>query len=58
MRMDFPSGGEDCRKKDEMLGTPIFRIDLQDEGLPRIRVSWPTPHNSPLTLVLLEDQRS
>src|SRR5712691_480459 len=55
---DFLSGREVCRKKDQMRGTAILRVNLQDEGLSRVRVSRPSPHNPPLAFILLEDEGS
>src|SRR5947209_3589704 len=55
---DFLSGREVCRKKDQMRGTAVLRVNLQDEGLSRVRVSRPAPHNSPLAFILLEDEGS
>src|SRR2546426_3584012 len=55
---DFLARREVCRKKDEMRETAILRVNLQDEGLSRVRVSRPSPHNSPLAFILLEDKGS
>src|SRR6266849_1145082 len=41
-----------------MRGTAILRVNLQDEGLSRVRVSRPPPHNSPLAFILLQDEGS
>src|SRR2546426_11522791 len=41
-----------------MRGTAVLRVNLQDEGLSRVRVSRPPPHNSPLAFILLEDEGS
>src|SRR5713226_4885375 len=55
---DFLSRREVCRKKDQMRGTAVLPVNLQDEGLSRVRVSGPPPHNSPLAFILLEDEGS
>src|SRR5713101_7008641 len=55
---DFLSRREVCRKKDQMRGTAVLRVNLQDEGLSRVRVSRPPPHNPPLAFILLQDEGS
>src|SRR5712691_9550030 len=41
-----------------MRGTAVLRVNLQDEGLSRVRVSRPPPHNPPLAFILLQDEGS
>jgi hypothetical protein len=53
--IDFLSYRDARRKQDQMRGSAILWVNLEDEGLSWIRVARPSPHHTALAFVLLED---
>jgi hypothetical protein len=53
--VDFLSYWNACRKQDQMRGSSILRVDLENEGLSRIGMPRPSPHHAALAFVFLKE---
>lgn len=53
--VDFLSYWNACRKQDQLRGSSILQVDLENEGLPRIGMPRPSPHHAALAFVFLKE---
>jgi len=53
--VDFLSYWNACRKQDQMRGSSILQVDLENEGLPASGMPRPSPHHAALAFVFLKE---